>query len=74
MDLDLDLDLKIWVDLDLYLDLNFTGFARHWTVILQLLGVKLPVQDSSLFWCFVVNEFMSMKTSRLVHRSFHTMG
>ena len=36
------------------------------------LGVKLPVQDSSLFSWFSVDEFMSMKTSRLVHRNIET--
>ncbi len=31
--------------------------------------LRIPVQYSSLFWWFFMNEFMSMKTSRLAHLS-----
>ncbi len=54
---------------DVFLDINsFT--KKHQNREESCTDVKLPVQDSSLFWCFFVNEFMCMKTSRLVHRKY----
>ncbi len=39
---------------------TITGHTQKSLVLAQFLGVKLPVQDSSLFWCFFTNECMCL--------------
>ena len=64
-----------WTRRDILIDINsFT--EKHQNREESCTGSFTPknsVQDSSLFWCFFVNEFMSMKMSRLVHRIFLTI-